>query len=49
MVSLRLEKENIIKGIRHYFRLKRKKYTAIKDITNLLKQEKKLKQLKIEY
>ena len=50
MEILSLEEENIIKEIRNLFRLKAERnYTAIKDIRNHFRQEKKLKQLKIEY
>ena len=41
MERLSLEKENIIKDIRNLFRLKKEyNYTAIKDKTNIFRQEK---------
>ena len=49
MESLSLEEVNIIKDIRSLFRLKKINYSAIKDISILFREEKKLKQLKIEY
>ena len=50
MENLSLEEENIIKDIRNLSRIKIKQnYTAIKDIKNPFRLEKKLKQLKIEY
>ena len=52
MKTLSLEEERIIIDIRNLFRLKNKQnYTAIKDIRNLLRQEKetKARMLKIEY
>ena len=50
MENPRSEEEKIIKYIRNHFRLKKQlNYTAIKDLRNLFRREKTLKQLKIEY
>ena len=47
MESLSLEEENIIKGIRNIFRLKKEQnYTAAKDIRNLFRQVKESKTIK---
>ena len=47
MESLSLEEENITKGIRNLFRLKKKlNYTAIKGIRNLFRLEKETKAIK---
>ena len=46
MKSLSLEEENIIKDIRHLFRLKKTNYAAFKDIRNLFRQEKETKAIK---
>ena len=47
MESLSLEEENIIKGIRNLFRLKKElTYTAIKNMRNLFRQEKETKAIK---
>ena len=50
MRNPRQEEEKIIKDIRNLFILKKGlNHNSIKDIINLFRQEKKLKQLKIEY
>ena len=48
MESLSLEEENTIKDIRNLFRLKKKKkkYTAMKGIRNLFRQENETKAIK---
>ena len=47
MESLSLQKENIIKDIRNFFRLKKElNYTAIKNIRNLFRLEKETKAVK---
>ena len=47
MESLSLEEENIIKGIRNFFRLKKEQnYTSIKGIRNLFIQEKESEKIK---
>ena len=46
----RPEEEKLIKDIRNLFRLKAElNYTAVNILRNLLAEEKKLKQLKVEY
>ena len=46
----RPEEEKLIKDIRNLFRLKTElNYTAVNILRNLLAEEKKLKQLKVEY
>ena len=47
MESLSLEKENIIKDTRNLFRIKKEQnYTSVKDIRNLITQEKQTKTIK---
>ena len=47
MENQRPEEENIIKGIRNLFRLKKElNYNTIKDLRNLLRQEKETKTIK---
>ena len=50
MENLSLEKENIIKDIKNFIRLRKEQnYTAVKGIGNPFTQEKQTKKLKIEY
>ena len=47
MESLSLEEGKIIKDIKNLFRIKKEQnYTAITDVTNLLRQEKEAKAIK---